>query len=641
VKAALAIAAAELRSLRLALVGALLAGGVGHLIIYKLRVARHAPSGESAATIAFVVVLCTQLGLAAVLGGNAVSRDLAERRLGFYLARPVAPLAYWAAKLAAAFLIAYVAGWLVLMPGFVLGPASVQLAAVLGMTREWGVLPQLAGTAAALALGAAATGAVRARSGLLMVDVVLLVATVAALRAVVLASWEGGSADVVVFRALPWLRWAAVPLLFAASAVQIALGRLDLRRGHASASAVLWTGLLACVLGLFLLSAAVDNVTPQDLRIRAFPPIEAPLSGDRVLVQGSDDRWSGHMAAFFMDADGGFLPKRGTWDWSHAWSVDGRHFVSSQGALPMFGRRGFTPSLWAIDFAAPAAGPRLIARRPAHDRVLALSPDGSRLLVESLRTKQVVAVGDGAMLASIPEPATWSMARFVSGTSVRALRRDIAQARIVDWDVASGRLTERGAIRFEGDAGDSRSIIPTHDWQRVLRVDGAGLFMHDLDGRLLATLVDGWPATPKSRYAFHRAGLLSAGRFGSIDRGSEGFRLRVFDRDGRALFETRVEAASVGGESEPGVLVVGRGKIWSADGTIRFAGESEFVDLATGRVVRREPGLWPAFNAWGVLGGSVEPGSLATRLFVTTDDALVRLDPVTGARKVLVRRRAS
>jgi hypothetical protein len=650
VKSALAIAAAEVRSLRLAFVGALLAGALGHLIVYRLGF-RQAPGPEQAELIAFAVFICTQVGLGAVLGGSAVSRDLAERRLGFYLARPVPPLAYWGAKLAVAFAVAYTCGWLVLVPGFVVGPPATQLGAVLEMTRNFSG-SALFGTAFVVALAAAATGAVRARSGLLLVDLVALLLTAAALLAVLVASWEGGSADVLLFRGLPWLRWVALPLLLAASAAQIALGRLDLRRGHVAASTVLWTGLLACVLGLNLFGAVVAKVTPEDVKLRPFA-VEAPPAGDRVLFGGSDERWRGHVAAFFLDADGRFLPKRPAWDSGHAWSADGRYFVWSLGALPSFetpfwrakpfqALPGTRPRLWAMDFAAPGAEPRLIARRPPGlERVRALSPDGTRVLGAGFRSKQVVAVGDGATLATIPDPATWSMARFLSGNAVRALRRDSEHARIVDWDVASGRLVERGAIRFEGDRGEGRSIIPTHDWQRVLRVDDAGLFLHDLDGRLLATLVNGWPATPKSRYAFHRAGLLSEDRFGSIERGAEGFRLRVFDREGRALLETQVQASSVGGESEPGVLVLGRGKSWSPDGTIRFRGESEFVELATGKVLRRENGVWPAFNAWPVWGGSVEPGSVATRVFFTTDDALVRLDPVTGARTVLVRRRAS
>jgi hypothetical protein len=650
VKAALAIAAAEVRALRLALASGVLLGFVGHFLIYRSRVPRALPSMDVAVVLAAVPVLCMQLGLAAVLGVGAVSRDLAERRLGFYLARPVAPLAYWGAKLSAAILVAYLSGWLMLLAGFVIGPAEFHAGAVRAMLGQKGLLlGGVVATAFVAAAAAAAAGAVRSRSGLLPLDIVMLCLTAAALVAVLAWSWEEGTLDVVLLYGRPWLVGVALLLLLAGSAAQVSLGRLDLRRGHLSLSAILWTGLLACLLGLALFSRAVSRVTPEDLRLRAIAPIRVPASGGRVLIEGSDARWRQHGAAFFLDAQGRFIRKPAAWDSGSGWSADGRHFAWLQASFPGFGPLGgakplrFLPglgaSLWVIDFDGPGAAPRLVARRePAGERMSALSPSGRRVLISNarFRSKLVVDADDGRTLASIAEPASWSEARFLSETTLRALRMDGRRGRIVEWDTASGRLLERGAIAFEGEPDPlPRRLIPTHDWERVLRLDSAGLFLHDLDGKLVATLIDGWLGRGS-----RAAGLLSQGRFGSVDLGPQGPRLRVFDRDGQRQLETRVEGLSVGGETAPGVLVLARGRSWgtsAAGEPWSFPGESAFVDLETGNIVRRERGIWPAFPAWSAWAGgaSVEAGSLATRLF-SSDDQLVLLDPASGARKVLV-----
>ena len=74
-----------------------------------------------------------------------------------------------------------------------------------------------------------------------------------------------------------------------------------------------------------------------------------------------------------------------------------------------------------------------------------------------------------------------------------------------------------------------------------------------------------------------------------------------------------------------------------------------FVDpngLASGNIVRREPGLLPGLRRWQVAQATVlqgeypdpEPASLATRLFFG-DEGVVRLDPSTGDRRVIVARR--
>jgi hypothetical protein len=194
-----------------------------------------------------------------------------------------------------------------------------------------------------------------------------------------------------------------------------------------------------------------------------------------------------------------------------------------------------------------------------------------------------------------------------------------------------GSLTERG--RFVTPA----VLFPTDDWGRVLRLHESGLSLHDLDGRALATLAEGWQARMN-----RAAGPLSGNRFGSVEEGPEGLRLRVFDSEGRRLGDSRIKGRfplRVGGESAPGLLALGL--LSSAEQDQR---ETLFVDLATGGLVRREPGVLPALRRWepGQPGDcqNPQPASLATRLFLS-DEGIVILDPTTGAHSSYVRRRDS
>jgi hypothetical protein len=651
VKAALAIAGAEFRANRMALLAAIPYGLLGHLAVTRvdglgLRGAHLSPS--DAAMLGFIAITMCQLCMAAYMGAGAVSRDLSERRLGFYLARPIAPLAYWAPKLAVAFVVAYVFGWLIWVPGLLIGPppGSLVLAAIV---RERPVLAGAFATAFVAAAASAAACAVRSRSGLLPVDVVMLSLTGAAFMTAIGKSWGDGTSGVVLSHGLPWIVAAALLLVIGAGAAQIAVGRLDLRRGHAWLSGMLWTGLLACVGGLTVFSYAVADVAPSDLRLPR-SSIYAPEAGTPVLLEGVSSRWgNAHSPAFFLDADGRFVRVGGlSWSTGFAWSADGRRFVWSSQALPIGGLGqststkllgaipGFAPRVWTMRLDEPGAHARVLARRgPEFEGVRALSPSARRLLIAnfSRRTKSVLDTDSAETIASIDDGAGWSNARFLSETAVRALRVDPWQARIVDWDVAGGRLSERGAIPVMGEHGAPARFVPTHDWERVLRFDGSGLFLHDLEGRLLATLVDGWPQS-RNRLV----GLLSDGRFGSVEETTDGLLLRVFDASGHPRSEGRFKGrfpVAVGGESAPGVLALGVLPLHE-DG-VR---ETLFVDLASGSVARREPGLWPALRPWRGHSGAeaVVPGSLATRLFLG-EEGLVLLDTASGARKVLVQRR--
>ena len=637
-RGALAIAAAELRAHRLALWAGLALG----LLVAVLVALTDLPLALGA--------LGAAMSIAIALGAGAVSRDLAERRLGFYLARPLSPLAYWAGKMSAALLLAIAAGLLALLPGLLFGALSwvdtrgmTWSTTAAALARNW--RPLLVMLAFLVAAAGAAGGAIRARSGLLILDIVMVPLTWAALFVAFGNTWDVGTDLLVVRFAFPWLWPLATLALLAAGAAQVCIGRLDVKRGHALLSAIAWGGLLVCVGGILLFSRYVAGVAPADLRMPYGMSVHAPRAGHHVMLEGISRRWSHeYHPGFLLDAQGQFVRMGGLESFKgltgFAWSDDGRRFAWSMGRRigppqPLRSIPGFQPSIWIMGFDEAGASPRRLARKSDDPQaVRALSPSGRRLLVTTETGKEIVDVESGRTIASIDESSSWASPTFLSETTVRALRTGPAQARIVEWDVASGAVTERGMIALQGGPRFA-SLVPTDDWQRVLRFDASGLFLHDLEGRVVATLVDRWP-TQMNR----TAGPLSGGRFGSVEEEPEGLRLRVFESEGRPLAEARFKGRfplRVGGESAPGLLALG-----VAPFTEDAQRETLFVDLATGRVARRVPGLSPALRRWesGPPGDSQnpEPGSLATRLFMS-DEGLVSLDPASGARTVLVRRR--
>ena len=297
---------------------------------------------------------------------------------------------------------------------------------------------------------------------------------------------------------------------------------------------------------------------------------------------------------------------------------------------------------------SPERAPRRVLRKAPGpiESVRAVSPSGDRLLLENFGTRTVIETADGRAIAEAKDGASWAFPSFLKEGSLRALRLDGRQASVVDWDLATRQVTRRGAIVLDAAVRTWYSGVvlrcwPASDWRIVVRFDASGLFLHDLNGDVVATLVAGWVEPRANRLA----GPLSAGRVGLIEeeiddpvhhwRSAGRLRLRVWDATGRLVSDGRFDGRSpvtVGGEVAPGLLAIGSRGRDGRRGTL-------FVDLATASVSRTEPDLLPALrrwvaSAWDPQGGP-EAGSFATRLFFDSA-GLVAVDPVTGARTVLV-----
>jgi hypothetical protein len=659
-KGAFAIAAAEIRQHRLVLWAALVCGLMPLLLLIP-SVNRTLPQfsspGEAhpgVATAVWFLAVVLSIAVAAGLGMDAFAGDLRDRRLGFWLSRPLPLVQYWAGKLGAAWLLSVAAAVIVMLPGHLLGALGwsetvVSLHKALGW-RGW-----LAGLAFAVAAGSALSGVIRARSALVVLDIAMVPIVAAAWWSALGSNHQAGTLAVLIEYGFKWLLAMTCAVLLAAGAAQVCVGRLDLRRGHALLSAIAWGGMLVLGSGgMLAFSRYVRSETPADLRLFL---VRAPGSGGQVLLEGWSRRWKYHDSSFLVDEQGRSVRvDSGLMAFAYVWSRDGRTLAGSRAGLgpqelPVFLRGfGFEPALTVLQVDLPT--PRIHSLPIPRDAlVYAVSPRGRRLLMDR-RNVWIADAETGQAIATLDDPHEWTRASFVSEDTVRAVRRvqppassrvdagdagapvglRTTRATVVDWNLESGHVTDRGSIDLRGGWSPRAGLTPSEDWQSVLRVDESGLYLHGLDGRVIATLVDGWQSRMN-----RAAGPLSGGRYGCIEEQPSGLYLRVFASDGRLLSEARLRGRSplrVGGEPAAGVLAIE---------VAPFFGEGEratlLVDLATGATVRREPGLSPAIRRWepgsDLESTHVDPGSFGARLFFG-DDGLVSLDPATGAKTVVV-----
>ena len=184
------------------------------------------------AWLGFLLAALFAAGLAITLGTTAISSDLAERRLGFYLSRPISGFALWAGKLGAACVATLGASALVYAPTLLAQRGSPVL---LDLPRG---TPALSVAAALVLVFAVHAGSLllRPRSSLLALDMAaLFVLTVAAVY--VLRLFAMALAGVALRRATLALAAEVALGLLLGGLLAGPRGRTDGRAAHATLSA--------------------------------------------------------------------------------------------------------------------------------------------------------------------------------------------------------------------------------------------------------------------------------------------------------------------------------------------------------------------------------------------------------------------
>ncbi len=570
--------------------------------------------------------------MAFIHGLNGLSRDAADRRLGFYLARPVGLGTLYLGRILGGLGSAMLVGLCAWLPAMVVAAFQPNS----GMRDALAVPGILLGLSlACLAVAQVWSHALLTRSPWLLLDAGALVASVlltraATLRLAVYTPWFPP------YLLIQFLVAAYVIAALVASWAALRWGRTDLRRGHRALSLTLAGGLALTSLGLWIYADRHIEWDPRTLPEAAITA--APARGEWVGLQGLG---SVHLANHGYTTGPRYLVHLPTGrslrlpaELSHRNNLtfDGQGTRAAWlQPVPAFREHGQV-RIQVADLTGPA--PRIRSIGP--DRfygldvdLCRLSPDGHHLAVVFDQRLTVYSVGLGTAILDreLPRQSARGLV-FPDAEHVRIYRaprmgnrKDIE---ILDFHLTTGRMQTGSLVNpgwpeeLNGNSPDGTRVL-MRSYQTSPRVPLPPLRLCDgRSGEAKAVipniLKQGWRVA-----RFHRDDRLMV-----IESDDETMVLRVFDRDGKpqARFDLPFSAQpanaprgcyGIYGEDANGRLLVTMGpKKGFPSGRHILV-----LDPNSGQIAKRIEGLRPAWSRSWSWGQDAVPqeGDLATRLF--------------------------
>jgi ABC-type transport system involved in multi-copper enzyme maturation permease subunit len=646
----------EIFERRFAFVVALFAGFVP--LIGSLAYGWRSPdAGEGRVLVAFVGATALSAAFAILLGAAVIVGETKEKRISFYFSRPIPSASLWAGKLLAAIAITLATAFLAFAPGWLSGNGRAR--------KLWGLDATLGRTAlAALALAVvfvlgshAVVTVARLRSPWVALDLILAAALVflagLALRTLLrdtFMTFAGGSPGInIAAISVAGLAVAVALALTFASLAQVAEGRTDARRAHGAFSVVFFgiSGLAVTLVGGYAAWCASARVT--DLA-QISGSVQAAPRGPWLLAAGPLRAGRGG-AAFLFDASGDrSLRVRG---YDTVFSQDGMHAA--------WGERRFGFSGWAgtaeILIADLATG-RVIEtgiRLDSWWTNLALSPTGRRLAVRSGKTITVYDLSNPANPRNLSAYNVATERRtfaFVDEETLRVFprvlsntwRHDLEESQIEISELSllskkslvTGRL-DRETLPFLRLSPDARFFVGTRRLSDDALPDQVLTLRDGSTAAQLATLAD--------RLRSPQARFLTGNRIAVLGLAGASARLLFFEGEkgwgapARTIDLGPAMRVALGGEIATGRVVVALNSHDGDDDAARREWKSFSVEAATGSRAPLPNGLVPVnrFGFWyNAILPPAEASSPASSLFLDADGRLVRLDPATGARTVLL-----
>ena len=274
--------------------------------------------GEVREAAAVFVALAFAAGLSISLGSSVLSREIANRRIGFFFARPMSSAAIWGGKLAGSAAVAAGAAALVLLPSFLVNRAC--------FSREIGsiFLASIALAVAVLLPIAHALGIVfRSRLPRLGADLALFVLAAAVIA--LTSRWLIGETAVDAWRraaiALACLLLGAV---VAAGFAAVARGRADIQEAHRALSRLLWPVALGATALFAAYAKWIVSVGPGDL---AWIWVSPAPRGDWATISGRAPSSAGDNALFLLKTSTGEFVRLKNGYARPVFSADGRAAV--------------------------------------------------------------------------------------------------------------------------------------------------------------------------------------------------------------------------------------------------------------------------------------------------------------------------
>jgi hypothetical protein len=574
---------------------------------------------EAQGTLALLATFTLPTALALGLGASAVGEDLARGGLGFYFSRPLSAWGLWGAKMAVPVLLA-LGAWAALVPQMSMTSRRV---GVFSALHEPTLMWWPAILVALVLLANVGSVAYRAKDGLFWLDLAAAVAVAVGSLGIAWRLYEAGAAGTLFFLIVPvaGVVWTSAGL---AGALQVAHGRSDVRRGHRILSGVFWGGLGAGVLAGAVFAAWVLAAGPADLGVQPFGGALASPEGHTVAF-GSDGHRAGYRPLFLLDTVSGRSQ-------AVPWARLGGLGLSADGRRAVWVEEGH-PAVLVVAQLGPGGWSRSTSSLL---RAVREAPKLSLVGLDRLARRAAVATSDRIWVVDVESGAELSSASVAgakqatfAGSSVGVYAAD-SRSRAVTVTALDARSEKTRMIaRVDGaewirDVSDGRGLVGSR---------GQVLWLIEEDGTVRKLL------DVEAGLAIGDARLLSGGRMAAIlkrwgaqapPRSDE---LIVWDTPDAEPRRLALETSGwMGAEPRRGWLTLGQP--YAEPGTV-------FVDLEALRVVRTERDLMPALvGPWRLLPETANPppGSPGTRLFVTRTGSLVRLDPETGRREVLVGR---
>jgi hypothetical protein len=633
----LAVAARELRERWLLLPGALALGFV------PLALPLAGVKRADAPVVGLFLAVVFGVIAAFIAGSSVLARDVASGRASFLFSRPLSWAAIWSGKWVAALVLVAGGGFLAAIPWMAAYPPETKASWLAAMADARGTVFFV--SLLLLGIGSANFAAIafRSRSPWLAVDVVLLLASVWAVRHWVFPLLALGVFDpgrgLSAYTGLLPLALALV----AASAAQFAIGRTDGPRAHRALSLTFWSIVGVAILACGLLLAWVLAAGPAELA--GWTAVTADPGARWAQLESARGRAGSRLPPLLLDtATGSYVPPdRGAAEtpWrltGIAFSDDGRRAARWEED----GERFLTVEM--LDLETPTLAPRRVVLEssppPTWATSVVLSPSGARVLVVHESGASLFSTEDGRRLATatIPPRTIAETALFLDEDQARVWFGPEPQLRRIS--TTAGVLTlgagaSSGASRFELARDDrpagvsARTILlPVAGGRRLVSLEGGPRLRDGATGALLATLEGG-------RGPLQVLGLAD-GRVATVTLEGLETVLRIVDGDGRPqgafVLATTLRVPTDLFEVPGGrVAVSAFVPSGQPDGSM---GGTEIVDLSDGRVAQTLPGLSRA-RGWHPA-SDPRSGPLPAALFWDGEKRLVRVDFTTGEWKVVL-----
>jgi hypothetical protein len=519
--------------------------------------------GDVVAIVGGALAICVGLGVALGLGNSVVARDLVDRRMSFYFAKPIGPAALWIGKAGAALVTTLFCFLVIAVPAMTFAGAA--------WNRRWlgGTQPIVIGALAIAVLffvSHAFATVVRSRSMLLSLDFFFALLTLGALL-VILWPVLLGQAVQLLGTLITTIAAAVLVLLAIAPIWQLEHGRTDIRRSHAAFARFFWPGVAIVLLAVGGYVWWVISPEPEDLN--AVHSVEQPPSGSEVIVTGGAKGRGDYQATFLIDRETGKVDRLPTPPW---WGLQ----ASRDGRVIAWLQPAGIFSLQHLELYVRGRATGILLSHSAH---FVLSDDGTRVAADNGRVVTVYDVATGRMLSSAAgfDPRAQAHMFFATNDVLRIYETE--PLRISELDVTSRKLTHLAQRALDTPAGQAISV--SGDGTRMF-VRGPNIIADARTGTTLATL------DPDRG----NGSMLHDGSVATIVWNGQSPRIRLYGPDGTRRHEIAIAPAPnawVMGEIEGGkVLVVARG------------GTTYVVDVRTGAIVQKHEDLRTNALRWTV-----------------------------------------